>query len=112
MELAAVIASFMEAVEEDPRISPVHISLYLAVVHWWAAQGGEDPVSFKARLLMPVAKIGGRALFCRTMRQLHEYGYLRYEPSFKPDEPSKVWVNKRKVNANKQTIITNDHGRG
>jgi hypothetical protein len=95
MELAAVIASFMEEVQEDPRISPVHISLYLAIVQRWAAQGGDGPVSFKARLLMPVAKIGGRALFCRTIRQLHEYGYLRYEPSFKPDEPSKVWVAER-----------------
>jgi hypothetical protein len=92
MELAAVIASFMEEVQEDPRISPVHISLFMAILHRWAAQGGDGPVFFKARLLMPAAKIGGRALFCRTIRQLHAYGYLRYEPSFKPDEPSKVWV--------------------
>ena len=85
----------MEEVQEDPRISPVHISLYVAIVHQWAAQGNHSPVLFKARGLMPAAKIGGRTLFCRTIRQLHEYGYLRYEPSFKPDEPSRVWVGER-----------------
>jgi hypothetical protein len=95
MELEAVIASFMQDVREDPRISPVHISLYMAILTRWAVQGGDGPVSFKARGLMPEAKIGGRTLFCRTIRQLHEYGYLRYEPSFKPDEPSKVWVGER-----------------
>lgn len=82
----------MEEVREDPRISPVHISLYLAILYRWAAEGGRCPVSFTARGLMPDAKIGGRTLFCRTIRQLHEYGYLRYEPSFKPDEPSRVWI--------------------
>jgi hypothetical protein len=92
MELAAVISSFMEEVQDDPRISPVHISLYVAIVTRWAGQGGSSPVRFKARGLMPAAKIGGRALFCRAIRELHEYGYLRYEPSFKPDEPSKVWL--------------------
>jgi hypothetical protein len=95
MELAAVIRLFMEEVQDDPRISPVHISLYLAIVTRWVGQGGSGPVRFKARGLMPAAKIGGRALFCRTIRQLHEYGYLCYEPSFKPDETSKVWVGKR-----------------
>ncbi len=95
MELVAVISSFMEDVQEDPRISPVHISLYLAILQRWAAQEKAGPVLFKARGLMPAAKIGGRTLFCRTIRQLHEYGYLRYEPSFKPDEPSKVWVRER-----------------
>jgi hypothetical protein len=94
VELGVLIASFMEEVREDSRISPVHISLYMAILQRWAAQGGDGPVSFKARLLMPAAKIGGRTLFCRTIRQLHEYGYLRYEPSFKPDEPSRVWVGK------------------
>ena len=87
-----IIWSFMEDIQEDPRISPVHISLYMAILHRWAAQGNCSPVLFKARGLMPAAKIGGRTLFCQTIRQLHEYGYLRYEPSFKPDEPSKVWV--------------------
>jgi hypothetical protein len=33
MELAVIIGAFVEAVEDDPWISPVHISLYVAIVH-------------------------------------------------------------------------------
>lgn len=97
MDVAAVISEFMETVKEDPRISPVHISLYMAIVARWAAEGGGSAVCFTARGLMPAAKIGGRSLFCKTIRELHAYGYVRYEPSFKPDDPSKVFIHSKIV---------------
>jgi hypothetical protein len=103
-----LIWSFIKEVQEDPRISTVHISLYMALAYEWAAQGRSFPVSFKARALMPAAKIRGRGLFHRTIRQLHEYGYLRYEPSFKPDEPSKVWLDPERTDRRTRSVA----GRG
>jgi hypothetical protein len=92
MELSDIIASFMDRVRDDPRISPAHVSLYMAVLHGWSIQGMREPAMFKAPWMMAAARIGGRGLFHRTIRQLHDYGYLRYEPSFKPSEPSRLWV--------------------
>jgi hypothetical protein len=92
VEALDTLLSFMEAVGQDPRIAPVHVSVYLALLHTWDVQGRVEPVLFKARKLMPAAKVRGRALFYRTIRQLSEYGYIRYEPSFKPEEPSRVWL--------------------
>jgi hypothetical protein len=86
------ITSFMQEARTDPRIGPLHISLYTALVYAWSMQGGKGPVSFTSRELMPIAKIGGRSPFCRCIQQLHQYGYIIYEPSFDPAVKSRVYL--------------------
>jgi len=90
MEAESRIVSFMARASEDPRIGPMHISLYMAIVCLWAEQGFAADVVVSARSLMPVAKIGGKGPYHRSIRQLQEYGYIRYEPSCDPAVPSKV----------------------
>lgn len=70
----------------------MHISLYIALV--LLAQGKQhlDPVQVSARKLMPLAKIGGKTPYHRTMLELAEYGYIRYEPSFNPNKASLVYM--------------------
>jgi hypothetical protein len=82
----------MEMVGNDARVGPMHISLYVAILHLWAAQGRGKMVEISARKLMPVAKIGGVGPYHRTIRQLHAYGYVKYEPSYNPEVPSRVYL--------------------
>jgi len=84
------IALFMDQVRVDPRIGPLHISLYLAIFYCWCLQGGNDVVEFTGKELMPIAKIAGGTAFYRCIKQLHEYGYIRYEPSFNPAVKSRA----------------------
>lgn len=84
------LSVFMERIQRDPRIGPLHISLYMAIVFVWARQGRPNRVQVSARDLKPVAKIAGGAPFYRCMKQLHRYGYIVYEPSFNPMEKSKI----------------------
>jgi hypothetical protein len=84
------IALFMEQIRMDPRIGPLHISLYLAIFYCWRLQGGNDVVEFTGKELMPIAKIAGGTPFYRCIKQLHEYGYIRYEPSFNPAVKSRA----------------------
>jgi len=86
------ILVFMERAVSDVRIGPPHVSLYMAIRLCWLRQGGEGPVLFTARELMPLAKIGGGTLFHQCLRQLHSYGYLVYEPSFNPAVKSRVFL--------------------
>lgn len=84
------VSVFMERVQSDPRIGPLHISLYMAILFIWARQGRPVRVQVSARDLKPVAKIAGAAPFYRCMKQLHRYGYIVYEPSFNPSEKSRI----------------------
>lgn len=82
--------SFMVQARSDGRIGPLHISLYMAIWYYHAAEDFRDPVKVSARELMPLAKIGSRTLYHRCIRELHEYGYIRYRPSCDPCDPSEV----------------------
>jgi hypothetical protein len=84
------IVLFMEQAKTDPRIGPLHISLYMAIFYLWVRQGRNGPAQFTARELMPAAKIMGGTAFYRYIRQLDAYGYIIYEPSFDPAVKSRA----------------------
>jgi hypothetical protein len=86
------ILSFLDAIRSDPKINPMHISLYMAIIHLWADQGFRNPVQIRFRELAPVAKISGVAACSRYIHQLQEYGYIIYKPSFDPRSPSRVYL--------------------
>jgi hypothetical protein len=67
--------------EADYRIGPVHLSLYLAIIRQLNENNPFNPISFFSRELMAVAKISGRATYHKVVKDLHEFGYIRYEPS-------------------------------
>ena len=85
------LIGFMNEAREDPRLSPSHLSTYLALVYLGAEQGG-DFVCVSARTLMPLAKIASPGPYHRVMRELHAYGYIRYMPSCNPRVPSRAWL--------------------
>ncbi|HMH32909.1 MAG TPA: hypothetical protein VK543_07755 [Puia sp.] len=72
---------FIIAIKQDARISPVHISLYLALLYCQSEQC-MNPIYIFSAQVMPLAKISGPATYHRTIRQLHEYGYIKYVPSY------------------------------
>jgi hypothetical protein len=72
---------FFIATIRDVRISPVHISLYMALLNCYCQQLN-NPIYIFSTQVMPLAKISGPATYHRTIRQLHEYGYIRYVPSY------------------------------
>jgi hypothetical protein len=92
MKEIAEIALFMERIRIDPRIGPLHISLYMSLFSCWILQGATGPVLFTAKELMPIAKIAGGTTFHRCIKQLHAYGYIVYEPSFHAVVKSRAYL--------------------
>jgi hypothetical protein len=77
-----LLQKFFETIKTDPRISPVHISLYAALYLQWIENKYENPIYIFSNDLKPFCKISGSATYHRSIRQLHQYGYIRYIPSF------------------------------
>jgi len=77
-----LVSDFIENVKDDPRINTAHISLYVSLVNQWYANGRKSPLSIFSKEIMPICKISGAATFHRSIRQLHEYGYIKYVPSY------------------------------
>jgi hypothetical protein len=92
MQRIKPLAVFFKAIEKDARISITHIGIYAALLQCWQAHGCRNPVSVYSYEVMRVAKISGTATWHKCVRDLHEFGYIRYEPSFKRNRRSKVYL--------------------
>ncbi len=75
------LQDFMDAVKNDCRIKPSHISLYAAL----ALQGENVPRG----MLLQQAKIAESTLH-RCLHDLQAFGFILYEPSYNPKKKSKI----------------------
>ena len=76
--------------EQDVRIRLSHIGLFAALLQYWREQGYQTPFRVFSREIMPIAKISTRLTYCKYIRELAEFGYIWYEPSFKQNQGSLV----------------------
>jgi hypothetical protein len=76
------ITQFITVVSEDARIGPAHISLYAALLKIWGEQAFQNPIQVKGREVMQLSKIAGVATYHKCIKELHQYGYIQYTPSF------------------------------
>ncbi len=86
--LQAVVEKF----NLDDRLSPWHISLYHALFHSWNDNLLENPVSINRNELMRLSKIGSANTYTKTLKELSQWEYLRYEPSKNRWVGSKIYM--------------------
>jgi hypothetical protein len=82
MEITEQFTGFYEAIESDQRITPIHISIYMAIVLAYLIHARENPIQIDRDALMQHAKISARSTYYKSLQQLHEYGYIKYIPSY------------------------------
>lgn len=91
LQLPDCLSAFLEATRHDPRISSTHIGVYAALLHFRNKYCLEDPIKVFSHQIMPLARISSATTYYKCVKALDEYGYLRYEPSYKNKEGSKIY---------------------
>jgi hypothetical protein len=86
------LSDFFIAIKKDGRISITHIGVYAALLQYWQENGCVNPLQAYSHEIMGLAKISASNTYHKSVRDLHAFGYLRYEPSFKRNQPSKVYL--------------------
>ncbi len=92
MKFATAIFLFMDIIQEDPRIGPSHISLYIAIVYSCRKQGSKMPIRIYRKDLMRRSKMRGKGTYHRCLRDLTEYGFIRYVPSNDSLKRSQIYL--------------------
>lgn len=92
MNLTERMNTFLLIAARDERLSPMHVSLYL-ILCVIASRGVAIYFSISRREVMQLMRITGLATYHKTIRQLHEFGYIEYVPSFHPVLASVVKLN-------------------
>ncbi|HTB99472.1 MAG TPA: hypothetical protein VK705_02200 [Ferruginibacter sp.] len=99
------LAGFFERVAGDERLNPTHISMYVSLFQFWNASRFQNPISISRNELMRVSKISAKATYHKCMRELNDFGYLHYKPSYNPFKGSLVYLFNFQT-ATEQALVT------
>jgi len=93
MEKVNYIIQLNEAFERfnnDDRIKQGHITLYLAFFQKWNREYFKKTITINREWIMEKAKIKSKTTYHSYLKDLTDWGYLRYYPSYHPARGSKV----------------------
>jgi hypothetical protein len=84
------LTGFYEKIHEDSRLNPTHISLYLALFQFWNLNHFQNPISISRHEMMKLSKIAAYGTYHKCIKDLQDFGYIEYLPSFNPYKGSLV----------------------
>lgn len=84
------LSGFFYRVEKEDKLNPTHISLYMSLFQAWNINRFVNPISISRSEMMGVSKICSKATYHKVMKDLHELGFIKYEPSYNPFRGSAV----------------------
>ena len=90
MNYIKLLTGFFQKVSDDDRLNPTHISMYVSLFQLWNVNRFKNPISISRSLVMHVCKISSTATYHKCIKELHQFGYLTYSPSYNPYKGSLV----------------------
>jgi hypothetical protein len=64
----------------------------MAIFQYWNAERFQNPVSVSRQELMRISKISAKATYHKCIKDLHNFGYIKYIPSYNPFKGSLVYL--------------------
>jgi hypothetical protein len=92
MEEVKELTRFYSAIKNDNRIGATHITMYMALFQFYNLNQFCNPVYITRVSVMEVAKISGLATYHKCIKDLHDFGYIQYLPSYHPGIRSQVYL--------------------
>jgi len=83
MDDKVLLVDFFKAIEDDPRVNSRHVSLYVSLFQFWINKDAANPLELFSKEVMGLCKISASSTYHKTIKELHEFGYINYDPSFK-----------------------------
>ena len=81
---------FFARLAEDKRMSSYHISLYFSLFQQWNADRFGQQFVITRTETMEISRLGSVNTYARCMKELSEWGYIRYIPSSNLHSGSRV----------------------
>jgi hypothetical protein len=92
MDKLQQLTRYINRIISDDRLTPVHISLCMALCHTWVTSQFQLPFRISRRLLMRASRIRSKATYHKIIWELQLFGYLQYFPSYHPINASRVII--------------------
>ena len=86
------LTTFFQRASSDARLNPTHISLYMAIFQFWNVNRFQNPVYISRQELMKISKISAKATYHKCIKDLHNFRYFDYQPSYNPFTGSSIYM--------------------
>jgi len=83
--------NLLRRMSKDERLNATHISLFTGLFVHWQRSDFVSPFQVTRKALMAYSKIASIATYHKCMKELDEYGYIRYQPSYHPKLGSQIY---------------------
>ncbi|WP_316847255.1 hypothetical protein [Pedobacter psychrodurus] len=100
-----ILASLFRAICDDQRITTIHFGLFTAIALCWERNGFQYPFNISRRELMAICKICSTRTYHKCIKQLHEFEYINYFPSYHPVFGSTIYWHKNFEGKSKKLFI-------
>lgn len=86
------LSGVFEIIDSDTRLTPFHISLYMALFRCWNLNFFHNPISISRDEMMKMSKIGSVNTYVKCLKELSSWNYISYEPSYNKHKGSLVYL--------------------
>ncbi len=86
------LSTTFELFDSDTRLTPFHISLYMSLFRCWNLNFFHNPISISRDEMMKMSKIGSVNTYVKCLKELSNWNYIRYEPSYNKHKGSLVYL--------------------
>jgi len=86
------LTGFFDKIVTDKALNPTHISLYIGLFQFWNLNRFVNPISITRDEIMRISKIYSKATYHKCIKDLHQKGYIIYQPSFNPFKGSLISI--------------------
>ena len=88
-----MLIGMLDRMATDSRLTVWHIGIMIAIADISYHDEGKNPVAITRKLVMQLAHVRSLATYHKCIRQLEEYGYIKYKPSYNYYDGTKVTLN-------------------
>lgn len=76
--------SLFNILSGDKRITVWHIAIIMAIIRQASWDNIRDPVFTSRKKIMELTNIGSIVTYHKCIKELQEFGYIEYRPSYHP----------------------------
>jgi len=88
---------YLTACMEDPRLNVWHLALLVAILQLGFKQGQSKMIKVSRSRLMLLSHINTLPTFHKYFKQLQNFGYVKYKPSYHPDYRSEIELHQERL---------------
>ncbi|HCE53616.1 MAG TPA: hypothetical protein DER05_00880 [Lutibacter sp.] len=82
--------TFFQNLSQDKRFNATHVSMYVVLFYQWNNARFSDEFYINRNEIMSLSRIGSKGTYHKCLKDLHEWQYLEYLPSYNPQIGSSI----------------------